>query len=85
MKRFDFEVLKGERVSWAVGSRHLQSVADAWPRVVEIAGRFSEPGHRIRVTDEEGSIVILVGVASARFHDELTIVGQADDGCAYNL
>ena len=37
----------------------------AWPRVVELANKFDEPGRRIRVTNEAGDVVILVAVTAA--------------------
>ena len=36
-----------------------------WPRVVELAGKFDEPGCRIRVTNEAGHVVILIGATAA--------------------
>jgi hypothetical protein len=36
----------------------------AWPKIAELAKTFHEPGHKIRVKDETGGIVILIGVAT---------------------
>jgi hypothetical protein len=39
-----------------------------WPKITELANKFCEPGYRIRVTDQAGGIVMLVGVDTARRH-----------------
>jgi hypothetical protein len=44
----------------------LPDLAAAWPKIGQLARTVSEPGCKIRVKDEAGGIVILVGVASAR-------------------
>ena len=37
-----------------------------WPKVAELAKTFNEPGHKIRVRDEAGGIVMLIGVVALR-------------------
>ena len=61
--RLDFEVLSGDDTVATV-----QSIIDdpkaLWPRIVELAKTHAQ-GCRIRVTDQSGAMVALVGVATA--------------------
>ncbi|MGO9772079.1 MAG: hypothetical protein ACLPSW_21535 [Roseiarcus sp.] len=68
VSRYDFEVLKGDRVISAARSVALGDLAAAWSMISEMALATDEAGCRIRVTDEIGAIVILTGVAAARLH-----------------
>ena len=66
MERYDFEVLKGDETIAAARSVALPDPRAAWPRVAELAKNVDEPGCRIRVTNEAGEVLVLVGVAAAR-------------------
>ena len=44
----------------------LPDTRAAWPKIAELAKAFDEPGHKIRVKDEAGGIVILIGVTTLR-------------------
>ena len=63
MECYDFEVLKGDEIIASVRSVALRSTRTAWPRIAELAKNAAAPGCRIRVTNQSGEIVILVGVA----------------------
>jgi hypothetical protein len=66
MQYYDVEVLKGdERVS-AKRRVGLPDSRDAWPMIAELAERIEVPGCRIRVTDQSGQIIILIGVAAVQ-------------------
>jgi hypothetical protein len=60
-----FDVVKDDRAIAASQSVALRNVRAAWPRVVELVSSVDQPGCRIRVTNEAGEVVILVGVVSA--------------------
>ena len=63
---YDFEVLKdgtGVAVKQTIA---LSDISAAWPKIAELANTFGEPGYKIRVKDEAGGIVILIGVATFR-------------------
>ena len=66
MQVYDFEVLKDGAVIAAEQAIALPDASAAWPKVAELAKTFDEPGHKIRVRDEAGGIVILIGVAALR-------------------
>jgi hypothetical protein len=66
MRVYDFEVLKDGAVIAAKQAIALPDTSAAWPKVAELAKSFDEPGHKIRVRDEAGGIVILIGVATLR-------------------
>jgi hypothetical protein len=66
MTLYDFELLNDGAVIAASRSIALPDLAAAWPKIGQLARTVSEPGCKIRVKDEAGGIVILVGVASAR-------------------
>jgi hypothetical protein len=64
MERYDFEVLDGDETV-----ARLQSIVEGanslWPRIKELASAHS-PGCQIRVIDQSGEMVMLVGVTAAR-------------------
>jgi hypothetical protein len=70
VKLHDFLVLKGDRVVSARRSVVVGDLRDAWPVIAEMAMATKEAGCRVRVTDETGAIVILIGVATARLSYE---------------
>ena len=63
---YDFEVLKDGAVIAAEQTIALPDTSAAWPKIAELAKAFDEPGHNIRVKDEAGGIVILIGVTALR-------------------
>jgi hypothetical protein len=63
---YDFEVLKDGAVIAAQQTIALPDANAAWPKIAELAKAFDEPGHNIRVKDEAGGIVILIGVMALR-------------------
>ena len=77
MEHYDFEVLKGDETIAVARSVALPDPRAAWPRVAELAknvggpgcllaNNVGEPGCLIRVTNEAGEVVVLVGIAVAR-------------------
>ncbi len=66
MGAYDFEVLKDGAIIAAEQAIALPDASAAWPKIAELAKTFDEPGHKIRVRDEAGGIVILIGVAALR-------------------
>jgi hypothetical protein len=66
MQRFDFEVLKDNQTIMSERSIMLRDSASAWARIAKLAATVHVPGSLIRVKDQSGDTVILVGVASAR-------------------
>ena len=66
---YNFEVVKGDQTIAAERAVVLRHIRAAWPKVATLA-RKAATGSRVRVTDEAGDVVILVGVASAlRYFD----------------
>jgi hypothetical protein len=63
---YDFEVLKDGAVIAAEQTIALPDTRAAWPKIAELAKTFDEPGHKFRVKDEAGGIVILIGVTALR-------------------
>ena len=63
---YDFEVLKDGAIIAAEQTIALPDTGAAWPKIAELAKTFDEPGHKIRVRDEAGGIVILIGVTALR-------------------
>jgi hypothetical protein len=55
---YDFEVVKDGSVI-QTQTVHLPHISHAWPAISRLAGRFSQRGHKIRVRDQAGGIVIL--------------------------
>ena len=73
MDAYDFEVLKDDEPIVVMRSVLLRSSRAAWPRIAELAKKADASGCRIRVTNQSGEIVILVGVASARRYFDIGV------------
>jgi hypothetical protein len=65
MQRYDFEVVEGDATVATVRSVELPDPTALWARIVELAKDVHAPGRTIRVTNQLGEMVILIGVASA--------------------
>jgi hypothetical protein len=66
MNTYNFNVLKRDETVAAIQSFSLGNSRAIWPKVAELAWSVGEVGGQIRVTDQAGSVVVLVGVNSAR-------------------
>jgi len=62
---YDFEVMKDGSVIQSQ-TVHLPHIRFAWPAISNLAATFPEPGHKIRVKDQAGGIVILTGVTAVQ-------------------
>ena len=81
---YDFEVLKDGAVIAAEQTIALPDTSAAWPKIAELAKAFDEPGHKIRVKDDAGGIVILIGVTALRRCANAVSTGSARIcKCAY--
>ena len=66
MEHFDIDISKGDRRIAAERSVALNNPRDVWPIIAALANKFATQGSQIRVTNEAGEIVILVGVTLSR-------------------
>jgi hypothetical protein len=80
---YDFEVLKDGAVIAAEQTVALPDTSAAWPKIAELAKTFDEPGHNIRVKDEAGGIVILIGVTALRRAPTSRLASARICKCAY--
>ncbi len=71
MPYYDFEVLQGDDVISAETSVALDSSRAAWPKVINIARKLNLPGCRIRVREQSGETIILIGAIAARRYPDL--------------
>ena len=60
---YDFEVLRDGSVI-LTQKIHLPHIRFAWAAITRLATKFRGRGHKIRVKDQAGGIVILTGVAA---------------------
>jgi hypothetical protein len=74
MQRYDFEVLQGDALLAAERSVMLRDSKAAWPRIAKLAHKNNTRGLRIRVSDESGQTVIMMGVETARMSFERGIL-----------
>jgi protein-disulfide isomerase-like protein with CxxC motif len=65
MEHYDLEVLEDDEAIEAVWSVALQNPKALWPRIADLAKKVYAPGRKIRVTNQLGEMVILIGVAAA--------------------
>jgi len=66
MEYYDIDISKGDKRIAAERSIALTSPRDVWSKIAALANKFATSGAQIRVTDEAGEIVVLVGVTVAR-------------------
>ena len=78
MTTYNFNVLNGDETVAAIQSVILGNSRAIWPKVAELAWSVGEAGGQIRVTDQAGSVVVLVGVNSARRVSRFSIAGSGE-------
>jgi hypothetical protein len=66
MVTYRFEVFDRHQTVAANQSFVFCNARDVWPKVTELAWAIGESGGQIKVTDQAGRLVVLVGVNSAR-------------------
>ena len=71
MQYYDFEVLRGDDIIAAERAVALNDSRAAWPKVVGIAKALEAPGCRIRVREQQGDTIILIGATAARRYPEV--------------
>ena len=76
VERYVFAVLRCDGTIADAWSIALLDPSAMWTRVAELAGNIDEPGGLIRVTNEAGGVLILVGIALAR-HSSLSTTLRA--------
>jgi hypothetical protein len=62
---YDFEVLQGDDIIAVERAVALDDSRAAWPKVIGIAKTLKAPGYRIRVREQEGDTIILIGATAA--------------------
>jgi hypothetical protein len=62
---YDFEVLKGDDIISAERRVALDDSRAAWPKILGIAKTLKLPGCRIRVREQQGDTIILIGASAA--------------------
>jgi hypothetical protein len=70
---YDFEVLKGEEIIAAERSVPLPDTRAAWPKIAKIAKKITLSGCRIRVREQSGETIILIGAAAAQRYPDPTL------------
>ncbi len=63
---FDFEVLQGDDIIVAERAVDLVDSRAAWPKIIGMAKTLDAPGCRIRVREQQGDTIILIGATAAR-------------------
>jgi len=71
MMRYHFEVLSGENIVESERSVALHCPTAAWPWIARIARKAHPLTRRIRVKNQSGETVFLVGIALARRYPDL--------------
>lgn len=70
MDFYDFEVLRGDEVVAAERAVLLSGPKAAWPKIIRLAKSLNLPGCRIRVKEQTGETIILLGITAAlRYSD----------------
>lgn len=71
MPYYDFDVLQGDDIIATERSVDLDSSRAAWPKIIDMAKTLDLPGCRIRVREQSGGTIILIGAAAARRYTDL--------------
>ena len=66
MVTYNFNVFNKDHTVAAIQSIAMSNSGAIWPKVAELAWNVGESGGQIRVTDQAGGLVVLVGVNSVR-------------------
>jgi hypothetical protein len=66
MITYRFNVFNRDQTVAANQSVIFSNARAVWPKVTELAWSIGESGGQIKVTDQAGQVVVLVGVNSAR-------------------
>jgi hypothetical protein len=66
MSIYHFQVIDPEGGRREVASLRLPDMGAVWEQIAALAGARDAEGRHIRVTNEAGGIVVLVGVSTAR-------------------
>jgi hypothetical protein len=66
MATYNFNVFNRDQTIAAIQSVVLGHPRAVWSKVTELAWNIGETGGQIKVTDQTGELVVLVGVNSAR-------------------
>ena len=66
LRFFDFEVLQGDDIIVAERAVDLVDSRAAWPKIIGMAKTLDAPGCRIRVREQQGDTIILIGATAAR-------------------
>jgi hypothetical protein len=66
MVTYSFSVFNRDQTVAAIQSVVLGNPRAVWSKVTELAWNIGESGGQIKVTDQAGALVVLVGVNSAR-------------------
>ncbi len=66
MKRYEFLVHNSDGVLRTPVSLEMKDITSVWDHIGELSNVYNRPGSRIAVKDETGSVIISVGVVSAR-------------------
>ena len=74
MPLYDFEILKGEEIIAAEPGVLLLDTRAAWPKIARMAKRISLPGCRIRVREQSGETIILIGASAAQQYADPSVV-----------
>jgi hypothetical protein len=61
MQLYQFEMLRGEDVISVEPAVPLYNTKAAWPKIIKMAKSVKLPGCRIRVREQSGDTIILVG------------------------
>jgi len=73
LQYYDFEVLQGDDVIVAERAVALDDSRAAWPKIIGLARSLTAPGCRIRVREQQGDTIILIGATAARLFPTLAV------------
>jgi hypothetical protein len=73
MQLYDFEVLNGEEIIAAEPAVPLGDTRAAWPKIAKIAKKITLPGCRIRVRQQSGETIILIGAKAAQRYADASV------------
>jgi len=65
VERYSIELVEGDEVIASYAPVELPHSRALWPRLAELAKSAYAPGRTIRVTNQLGEMIVVIGVAAA--------------------
>jgi hypothetical protein len=78
MVRYQFIVREKNKIVFKSKPVEMAGIHSVWNRIAELAREYGDPGTRIAVNDQNGNVIISIGVLAAQKLSEMEPSRQSD-------